>query len=42
MPIKQVRLEENIVLIKDVQIWVDKKMLKNIMKKKAFYSIVKD
>jgi hypothetical protein len=27
-------LEENIMLIKDVQIWMDKKMLKNTMKKK--------
>jgi hypothetical protein len=35
MPIKQMRLEENIILIKDVQIWVDQKMLKNIMKKKG-------
>jgi hypothetical protein len=42
MPIKQVRLEENIILIKDVQIWVDQKMLKNIMKKKVLYSILKD
>jgi len=29
-------LEENIILIKDVQIWVDQKMLKNSMKKKGF------
>jgi hypothetical protein len=29
-------------LIKDVQIWVDQKMLKNIMKKKVFYNISKD
>jgi hypothetical protein len=33
IPIKQMWLEENIILIKDVQIWVDKKMLKNPMKK---------
>ncbi len=32
--IKQVWLEENIILIKDVQIWVDQKMLKNTMKKR--------
>ncbi len=38
IPIKQVWLEENIILIKDVQIWVDQKMLKNTMKKK--FSIV--
>jgi len=41
IPIKQVWLEENIILIKDVQIWVDKKMLKNTMKKKVFYNISK-
>ncbi len=35
IPIKQVWLEENIILIKDVQIWVDQKMLKNPMKKKV-------
>jgi len=29
--IKQMWLEENIILIKDVQIWVNKKMLKNPM-----------
>jgi len=34
-PIKQMWLKENIILIKYVQIWVDKKMLKNIMKKKG-------
>jgi hypothetical protein len=28
IPIKQIWLEENIILIKDVQIWVDQKMLK--------------
>jgi hypothetical protein len=42
IPIKQMWLEENIILIKDVQIWVDKKMLKNLMKKKVFYNISKD
>jgi hypothetical protein len=42
LPIKQVWLEENITLIKDVWIWVDQKMLKNIMKKKVLYSISKD
>jgi hypothetical protein len=41
-PIKQVWLEENIILIKDVQIWVDQKMLKNTMKKKVFYNISND
>jgi hypothetical protein len=40
--IKQMWQEENIILIKDVQIWVDKKMLKNPMKKKVFYNISKD
>jgi len=35
-------LEENIILIKDVQICVDQKMLKNLMKKKVFYNISKD
>ncbi len=35
IPIKQVWIEENIILIKDVQIWVDQKMLKNTMKKKG-------
>jgi nitrogen fixation protein len=33
IPIKQMWLEENIILIKDVQTWVDKKMLKNTIKK---------
>ncbi len=36
VPIKQVWLEENIILIKHVQIWVDQKMLKNTMKKRFF------
>ncbi len=34
IPIKQMWLKENIILIKDVQIWVDQKMLKNPMRKK--------
>jgi len=34
--IKQVWWEETIILIKDVEIWVDKKLLKNPMKKKVF------
>ncbi len=34
IPIKQVWLEENIILIKDVQKWVDQKMLKKLMRKK--------
>ncbi len=42
IPIKQVWLKENIILIKYVQIWVDKKMLKIIMKKKVLYSTSKD
>ncbi len=42
IPIKQMWLEENIILIKDVQIWVDQKMLKNTMKKKVMYNISKD
>jgi hypothetical protein len=37
IPIKQMWLEENLILIKDVQIWVDPKMLKNPMKKKVLY-----
>jgi hypothetical protein len=39
MPINQVWLEENTILIKDVQKWVDQKMLKNPMKKKVLYNI---
>jgi hypothetical protein len=39
---KQVWLEENIILIKDVKIWVDQKMLKNTMKKNVFYNLSKD
>jgi hypothetical protein len=40
--IKQVWLKENIILIKDVQKWVDQKLLKNPMKKKGFYNKSKD
>jgi len=29
-------LKENIILINDVQIWVDQKMLKNLIKKRFF------
>jgi hypothetical protein len=36
IPIKQVWLEENIILIKDVKIWVNKKLLKNPIEKKGF------
>ncbi len=36
IPIKQVWLEENIILTKDVQIWVDQKMPKNAIKKVFF------
>jgi hypothetical protein len=36
IPIKQMRLKENIILIKNVQIWVDKKMFKNPIKKRLF------
>ncbi len=35
IPIKQMWLEENIILIKDVQKWVDQQLLKNPMKKKG-------
>jgi len=35
-PIKQVRLKENIILIKDVQIWVDKKNAKYYNEKKGY------
>ncbi len=34
-------LEENIKLLKDAQIWVDQKMLKNPMKKKVIYQRTK-
>jgi len=39
IPIKQVWVKENILLIKDVQIWVNQKMLNNRMKKKVLYDI---
>ncbi len=42
MPIKQMWLVEKIILIKNVQKWVDQKLLKNPMKKKVFYNISKD
>jgi hypothetical protein len=40
--IKQMWLQENVLLVKNVQIWMDQKMLKNTMKKKVFYNISKD
>jgi hypothetical protein len=42
IPIKQMWLQENIILIKDVQNMGGSKMLKITMKKKAFNSISKD
>jgi hypothetical protein len=39
---KQMWLEKKIILIKDVQIWVDQKIFKNPMKKKVLYNISKD
>jgi hypothetical protein len=42
IPIKQLWLEENIILIKNVQKWVDQKMVKNLMKKIVLYNISKD
>jgi len=36
IPIKQVWLEENIILIKYVQKWVDQKLLKDPIKKRLF------
>jgi len=42
IPIKQMWLKENIILIKDVQKWVDEKLLKNPMKKKILHNISKD
>ncbi len=36
IPVKQMWLEENIILIKDVKKRVDQKMLKKPMKKKDF------
>jgi len=35
IPIKQVWLKKYIILIKDVQKWVDQKLLKKSMKKKG-------
>jgi len=40
--IKQMWLEKKFILIKDVQKWVDQKMLKNPIKKKVLYNISKD
>jgi hypothetical protein len=40
--IKQMWLEENITLIKDVQKWVDKNLIKNLIKKKVFHNISED
>jgi len=42
IPIKHMCLEENIILIKDAQKRVDKKLLKNPMKKKGFHNILED
>ncbi len=42
MPIKQMWLEKYNILIKDVQKWVNQKMLKNPMKKNKFYNISKN
>jgi len=39
IPIKQVWLEENIILIKDVQKSVDEKLLKYLMKTKVLHNI---
>ncbi len=41
IPIKQMWLEEIIILIKDVQIWVDQKILKNPMKRKNSLEYIK-
>jgi len=38
---KQVGLEKNIILLKDVQIWVNKKMLKILMNKKGSLQYIK-
>jgi hypothetical protein len=40
--VKQMWLEKKFILIKDVQKWVDQKMLKNPIKKKVLYNISKD
>jgi hypothetical protein len=42
IPIKQMWLKENIILIKDVQKWVDEKLLKTPMKKKILHDISED
>jgi len=42
IPIKQMWLEKNIILIKDVQKWVDEKLLKDLMKKKLPHNISQD
>jgi hypothetical protein len=44
IPIKQVWVEDTIILIKDVQKWMHEKLLKNPMKKKTLvlYNISKD
>jgi hypothetical protein len=42
IPIKQMWLKENIIVIKDVQKWVDAKLLKNPMKKKVPHNISED
>jgi len=42
IPIKQMWLKENIILIKDVQKWVNQKLLKNPMKNQILYNMSKD
>ncbi len=39
IPIKQVWVEGTIILIKDIQKWVHEKLLKNLLKKKCWFSI---
>jgi hypothetical protein len=41
IPIKQVCWKENIILIKDAQIWVDQKKLKKPNEKKCYYQRTK-
>jgi hypothetical protein len=41
MPIKQVWLKENIILIKDLQKWVDQKMAKKPNEKKGSLQYIK-
>jgi hypothetical protein len=36
IPVKVVWLEKNIILIKNIQKWLDENMLKNPMKKKGY------